>query len=105
MKKYLFQRFLTECNTDGIDITDFYTKSNDGVKIFVSKLDETIDTKDDLIMLLNKYDKKENIILINDRPNTPNKIIMAYSDKTLKSYVYWIKLLGYKCLIQQKDIC
>lgn len=65
--------------------------------ISVSFLDEKIDTEADLQNLLSTYDSSIPVILSDDRPSFQNQILVAYAEKTLKSYLYWFTAYGYSC--------
>ena len=98
MRKYLFQRFLPDCDTSQINLPDLYASKVDSEQVIsVSLLDEKIDTEADLQNLLNAYDPNIPVVLSDDRPSFQNQILVAYAEKTLKSYLYWFTAYGYSC--------
>lgn len=104
MKKYLFQRFLPNCNTDNIQLNStIFDGSRDARRVSVSSLDEKIDTDADLRNFLSQYSGEDIIVLTYDRPTYNNPILCDYADKTLKSYLYWIQHFGYKCYWEQSQ--
>lgn len=104
MRKYLFQRFLPNCNTDNIQLNStIFDGSCDAHKVSVSLLDEKIDTEDDLRNFLSQYSSEDVIVLTYDRPAYNNPILFDYANKTLKSYLYWIQFFGYRCYWEQSQ--
>jgi hypothetical protein len=105
MRKYLFQRFLPNCDTDNIqlDSTVFDGKC-DAHRVSISELDEKIDTEDDLRNFLSQYSTDDIIVLTYDRPLYSNPILCDYANKTLKSYLYWVHNLGYTCLWSKENL-
>ena len=98
MRKYLFQRFLPNCNTDNIQLdSTLFDGTCDAHRVSISELDEKIDTEDDLRNLLNHFSADDIIVLKYDRPDYNNPILREYAHKTLKSYIYWIRNYGYEC--------
>ena len=98
MRKYLFQRFLPNCNTDDIYLEDCtYIGETNAKRILVSELDEKIDTEENLVSFLKSFSSDNIIVLTYDRPNYSNPILREYANKTLKSYIYWIRHYGYEC--------
>ena len=98
MRKYLYQRFLPDCDTDGIILEELYVSpQNNYASISIMVLDETVDSQEDLIKILEKDCGGECIVLKDDRPVYANPIISAYAVKTLKAYLFWITHSGYKC--------
>lgn len=105
MRKYLFQRFLPNCNTDNIQLDGaVFDGSCNAHKVSVSTLDEKVDTEDDLRNFLSQYSIEDIIVLTYDRPTYKNPILCDYASKTLKSYLYWIQHLGYRCYWEQSQI-
>jgi len=104
MRKYLFQKFLPNCNTDNIQLDGaVFDGSCYARKVSVSTLDEKIDTEDDLRNFLSQYSIEDIIVLTYDRPTYNNPILCDYANKTLKSYLHWIQQLGYKCYWEQSQ--
>ena len=98
MRKYLFQRFLPNCNTDDINLEDCtYIGETNVQKILISELDEKIDTEENLVSFLKSFSPDDIIVLTYDRPDYNNPILREYAHKTLKSYIYWIRHYGYEC--------
>jgi len=98
MRKYLFQRFLPSCDTDDIDFEKLlFADGCDVHEVFVSTLDEKIDTEEDLCNFLHRFSLDDIIVLIYDRPTYNNPILCDYANKTFKSYLYWIRYFGYRC--------
>ena len=98
MRKYLFQRFLPNCNTDDINIEDYtYIGETNVQKILISELDEKIDTEENLVRFLKSFSPDDIIVLTYDRPDYDNPILREYARKTLKSYIYWVRHYGYEC--------
>lgn len=64
MRKYLFQRFLPNCNTDDINLEDCtYIGDTYAQRVLISELDEKIDTDDDLRNFLSQYSSEDIIVL------------------------------------------
>jgi hypothetical protein len=104
VRKYLFQRFLPNCDTDNIQLDGaVFNGSCDAHKVSVSTLDEKIDTEDDLRNFLSQYSSKDIIVLIYDRPTYNNPILCDYANKTLRSYLYWVQHFGYRCYWEQSQ--
>lgn len=98
MKKYLFQRFLPNCDTSKINLADLYSDKVDNMRVIsVSFLDERIDTEEDLDAFLTQYKPTDSILINDDRPMFSNMILKEYADKTLKSYLVWIADKGFEC--------
>lgn len=98
MRKYLFQRFLPNCDTDNINLENCaYIGEANVQSILISELDEKIDTEENLVGFLESFSPDDIIVLTYDRPKYNNPILQEYSHKTLKSYIYWIRHYGYKC--------
>ena len=88
MRKYLFQRFLLNCNTDDINLEKCtYIGETNVQRILISKLDEKIDTEESLISFLSRFANDDTIVLTYDRPDYNNPILREYAHKTLKSYI------------------
>lgn len=95
MKKYLFQRFLPNCDTSKINLFELYSDNVENMQVVsVSLLDEIIDTEEDLSTFLNQYKPTGRLILDDDRPTFSNIILKEYAKKTIKSYLVWFTLLG-----------
>lgn len=98
MRKYLFQRFLPNCDTDNINLENcIYIDETNAQRILISELDEKIDTEETLVSFLNSFSPNDIIVLTYDRPDYSNPILRDYAHKTLKSYIYWIRHYGYAC--------
>lgn len=98
MRKYLFQRFLPNCDTTDFLLENYFTINNqEGSMISISTLDEKIDTEEDLRKFLSQFIPTDTIIIVNDRQIYSNPILRDYALKTLKSYLFWINKYGYKC--------
>lgn len=98
MGKYLFQGFLPNCDTGNIRLDCMvYDGAAGAHRISVSDLDGRIDTEDDFRLFLSRFSTDDIIVLIYDRPAYGNAILRDYADKTLKSYLYWVRHFGYKC--------
>ena len=105
MRKYLFQRFLPNCNTDDINLEDCtYIGETNVQKILISELDEKIDTEENLVGFLKSFSSDDIIVLAYDRPDYNNPILRGYAHKTLKSYIYWIRHYGYECYWENSKI-
>lgn len=103
MKKYLYQRFLPNCNTGKIDLPQLYATNIENMKeISLSLLDEKIDIEEDLNNFLNQYKQTDILVINNDRPLFSNLILKEYSDKTLKSYLAWFAKKGFDCRWTQR---
>jgi hypothetical protein len=104
VRKYLFQKFLPNCNTDDINLEDCtYIGETNIQKILISELDEKIDTEENLVSLLKSFSSDDIIVLTYDRPAYNNPILCDYANKTLKSYLYWVRLFGYNCYWEQSQ--
>jgi len=104
MRKYLFQRFLPNCNTDNIQLdSTLFDGMCDAQRVSVSELDETIDTEENLVSFLKSFSPGGIIVLTYDRPEYNNPILRDYAIKTLKSYIYWIRHYGYECYWEQSQ--
>ena len=104
MRKYLFQRFLPNCNTDNIRLENtIFDGACDAHKVSVSELDGKVDSEDDLRNFLGQFPADDTIVLTYDRPAYSNPILCDYANKTLKSYIYWIQHFGYKCYWEQSQ--
>lgn len=98
MRKYLFQRFLPNCDTSQISLSELYSDCDENMKIIsASWLDEKIDTEEDLDAFLTQYKPMDILLLNDDRPAFSNVILKEYADKTLKSYIVWITNKGFNC--------
>lgn len=98
MRKYLFQRFLPNCDTSKINLSELYTAEIENMKeISASLLDEKIDTEEDLNNFLNQYKKTDILVINDDRPFFSNAILKEYADKILKSYLVWFGAKGFSC--------
>lgn len=98
MKKYLFQRFLPNCDTSKINLFELYSDNVENIQVIsVSLLDEKIDTEEDLNTFLNKYKPTDILILNDDRPTFSNIILKEYAEKTIKSYLVWFTKKGFNC--------
>lgn len=98
MRKYLFQRFLPNCDTSKIKLTDLYSDNVENMQVIsVSMLDEKIDTEEDLNAFLNQYNPTDRLVLNNDRPDFLNAILKEYAEKTFKSYLVWFANKGFDC--------
>lgn len=105
MRKYLFQRFLPDCDTDDINLDSLtYVGENAVQRVSVSELDEKIDTEESLISFLSRFSNDDTIVLTYDRPNYNNPILCDYALKTFKSYLYRMRRLGYKCYWERSKV-
>ena len=105
MRKYLFQRFLPNCNTDDINLENCICAGKANVqRILISELDEKIDTEENLVSFLKSFSSDDIIVLTYDRPDYNNPILREYARKTLKSYIYWIRHYGYECYWENSKI-
>lgn len=105
MRKYLFQRFLPNCNTDDINLDDCtYIGEANAQRILISELDEKIDKEENLVSFLKSFSPDDIIVLTYDRPDYNNPILQEYARKTLKSYIYWIRHYGYECCWKKSKI-
>lgn len=98
MRKYLFQKFLPNCDTEEICLGRLmYDGKGTAHKVAVSELDEKIDTEEDLICFLRQFSRDDILVLTYDRPDDHHPILREYAKKTLASYLYWIRHFGYTC--------
>lgn len=98
MRKYLFQRFLPDCDTSKINLPELYSDNVGNMQVVsISLLDERIDTEDDLDSFLSQYSQTDHLVLNDDRPVFSNGILKEYADKTLKSYLVWFTNKGFAC--------
>lgn len=98
MRKYLFQRFLPDCDTSRINLSELYSDNIENMQVVsVSMLDERIDTEDDLDSFFNQYNLTDRLVLNNDRPVFSNVILKEYAEKTFKSYIVWFAGKGFEC--------
>lgn len=105
MRKYLFQRFLPDCDTSKIKLSELYVDNLDNMQVIsASLLDEKIDTEEDLEAFLNRYKPTDNLVLNDDRPAFSNIIIKDYADKTFKSYLVWFANKGFHCHWTRQEI-
>lgn len=105
MRKYLFQRFLPNCNTDDINLEDCICIGKVSVqRVLISELDEKIDTENNLVNFLKSFSTDDIIVLTYDRANYNNPILREYARKTLKSYIYWIRHYGYECYWENSKV-
>lgn len=105
MRKYLFQRFLPNCNTDDINLEDCtYIGEANAQRILISELDEKIDTEENLVSFLKSFFPDDIIVLTYDRPDYNNPILQEYAHKTLKSYICWIRHYGYECCWKKSKV-
>ncbi len=111
MNKYVYQKFLLNCNYDDISINDFPTFEGDVKcvqdyrcdyclfdvgktttrKISVSDIDEQVDTEEDWNQLIKVLKDFEVIVLYDYAINSANPIIQNYRDVTLRAYLYRLK--------------
>jgi len=114
MSKYVYQKFLLNCNYEGTEISDFpYYKGEissvldfrcdyclfDVGKTFVRKIcaediDEQVDTEEDWNKLLKLLKEFDVVVLYDYRVNSSNPIIQSYRNVTLRAYLYRLKEHG-----------
>lgn len=98
MRKYLFQRFLPNCDTSKTNLSELYSDNVENKQVVsVTLLDEKIDTEEDLNTFLNQYNPTDRLILNDDRPDFSNVILKEYAEKTFKSYLVWFANRGFDC--------
>lgn len=108
MSKYIYQKFLLNCNYEDININDFPVFEGDVKcildyrcdyclfdinktlirKISIADIDEQVDTEEDWNQLLKCLKEFEVIVLYDYLVNSANPIIQSYRESTLKAYLY-----------------
>ena len=114
MSKYVYQKFLLNCNYEDIIIEDFPTFVGDVNdvqdyrcdyclfdvgktlvrKISAVDIDEQVDTEEDWNQLIKVLKEFEVIVLIDYVIDSSNPIIQSYRDVTLRAYLYRLKENG-----------
>lgn len=98
MRKYLYQRFLPNCDTSKINLSELYLDNVENMQVVsLSLLDERIDTEEDMDSFLSQYSQTALLVLNNDRSDFSNVILSEYATKTLKSYLVWFNNKGFVC--------
>lgn len=122
--QHTFQEFLLECPYDSLQIEDYvadrlkglqdhhvaynlFDCSNGTVRrtIALSELDQLIDTEDDFILFVENHQWIDELIIVDDRPQFENPILLNYSINTLKAYLYRIQHAGISCGVWKKEEC
>ena len=100
MRKYLYQRFLPNCDTENMDLRSYLSSIEaKAQRLSLTELDEKVDTEEDLKKILCQFKSDVPIVLVDDRPLYENIILSEYAKKTFLSYVFWIKHFGFECYI------
>lgn len=119
MSKYIYQKFLLNCDYESIKISDIpifdgkieeildfrheYCLFDIGKKIIrkidVADIDEQIDLEEDWEKLLKALSKIDVIVLYNYQVNSENPIIKNYREATVKAYLYRLLKLKAKLYI------
>ncbi len=121
MSKYIYQKFLLNCNYEDININDFPVFEGDAKcildyrcdyclfdidktlirKISVADIDEQVDTDEDWNQLVKVLKEFEVIVLYDYIINSANSIIHSYREATIKAYLYRLQKSEIKvCLAQ-----
>ncbi len=111
MSKYVYQKFLLNCNYEDMSIKDFPTFEGDVKdvqdyrcdyclfdvgrtltrKISAVDIDEQVDTEEDWNQLIKVLKGFDVIVLYDYTINSTNPIIQNYRDATLRAYLYRLK--------------
>lgn len=111
MKKYIYQKFLLQCDYDQIDLEKIpeFDQNLDRVmsygetyslfdigqkivrKISLIHLEDMIDTEDDWRSFVDSTAEMDALIIYNEGESVANPIITAYREATLKAYIYRLK--------------
>lgn len=114
MSKYVYQKFLLNCNYEDINIKDFPTFAGNVKdlqdyhcdyclfdvgrtltrKISVVDIDEQVDTEEDWNQLIKVLKGFEVIVLYDYVIDSSNPIIQSYRDVTLRAYLYRLRENG-----------
>lgn len=118
MKHYTYQQFLLHCPYTNVVLDKVKWKKTElpqqcGVEynlfdlsdkrfdrsIFVSQIDRYVDSEEDFRLFIATLSGVTAIVIINDRPFSPNHYIQAYSEATMKALVYRIRDAGIECYL------
>lgn len=107
MNKYIYQKFLLNCDYEDIQLSELPIYEGDENelldyqydyclfdvgktvtrKVNISDLDEKVDTEEDWVALLNSLQGIEVIVLCDHEVNYKNPIINNYREATIKAYI------------------
>lgn len=111
MGKYIYQKFLLNCDYEDVQISDFphYEESIENVldyrcdyclfdlgkavvrKLSVAEIDEQIDSEENWTFLLHTLRGLDVLVLYDYDIDSANPIISSYREATLKAYLYRFK--------------
>lgn len=114
MSKYVYQKFLLNCDYEDTEISDFPYYDGDLNKVLdyrcdyclfdvgqllvrkisVSDIDNQIDTEEDWNQLLKMLKEFELIVLYDCNINSSNPIMLNYREVTMKAYLYRLRENG-----------
>lgn len=120
MKKYIYQKFLLNCEYETISIEDFLFDGNVSHiqylgtaynlldvnvpfirKIEVSNIDDIIDEQEDWDEFLSYCKDLDCLIIMIKKYDIDNPIILAYREATLKAYVFRLQMAGIKTTVAE----
>lgn len=113
---YCRQKFLFNFSNDTINLKRYYSCKpeflqdyreqknlfdDDNVlrSIDISELDCSIDTLNDLVLLINQMKHIDTLYILDTRTKTKNPIISNFQEKSLKSYIYFFEKYGKSCKV------
>ena len=121
MDKYIYQKFLLNCDYESIELHDFpfFEGNIDDVldyhhdycifdigkdvirKIDIAEIDDRVDTEEDWNNLVNMLCEVDSVVLYNYGVNATNLIINRYRETTLKAYLYRLLKSNTKIYLEQ----
>ncbi len=116
MNKYIYQKFLLNCEYEDVNILGYPTTSRNLMevpdlgedycmfdvgkdiarKISLTTMDETIDTKEDWMEFQQKVENIDILVITEAGKTYANPIIQSYRLATLKAYLYRLSNLSVK---------
>lgn len=120
MKKYIYQKFLLNCEYETISIEDFLFDGNVSYiqylgtsynlldvnvpfirKIEISNIDDIIDEQEDWDEFLSYCKDLDCLVMVLRKCDEENPIISAYREATLKAYIFRLQVAGIKVMVAE----
>lgn len=122
MKKYIYQKFLLQCEYEGISLEPLYDTGIDVLKVQyinqeynildtgglymrkvqVSDLDRMVDGEYEWQQFTEKVQGLDALILVIAPSKYPNPIVGRYREATIKAYVYRLLQSGVRCILYKE---
>lgn len=120
MRKYIYQKFLLNCEYETINVEDFLFDGNVSQiqylgtsynlldinvsfvrKIEISNIDDIIDEQEDWDEFLSHCKDLDCLVIVIKKYDIDNPVLSAYREATLKAYIFRLQVAGIKTMVAE----